>query len=97
MAIDLDSEDIITLGEACRLVPPHGIAPSTMARWIQRGVRGVVLETVLIGGRRLTSREAIARFFEAQNSDQSPAPQITASQRQRQSAAARKALAEIGI
>lgn len=97
MAIDVDTEDIITLGEACRLVPPHGIAPCTMARWIQRGVRGVVLETVIIGGRRLTSREAISRFFASQNEADSPARGITPGQRQRQSQAARRELEKLGI
>lgn len=97
MTIDPDIEDIITLGEACRLIPPQGIAPCTMARWIQRGVRGVVLETVIIGGRRLTSREALQRFFSAQNADQTPAPSITSSQRQRQSEAARRELEKMGI
>ena len=96
MSIDPDIEDIITLGEACRLVPPRGISPATMARWIQRGVRGSVLETVIIGGRRLTSREALQRFFASQNADKS-APSITPSQRQRQSEAARKELERMGI
>ena len=36
---------------------------STLHRWRLRGVRGVKLETVLIGGRRFTSDEALSRFF----------------------------------
>ena len=67
MPIDVATETIITLGEACRAVPPHGVSTATMARWIQRGVRGAKLATVIIGGRRYTSREAIARFVAAQN------------------------------
>lgn len=36
---------------------------STVFRWRQRGARGVKLETVLIGGNRYTSVEALHRFF----------------------------------
>ena len=43
----------------------RGINVSTMFRWIQRGVKGVRLETVMIGGIRMSSREALARFFQA--------------------------------
>lgn len=98
MAIDVDAEDIITLGEACRAVPPKGVSPATMARWIQKGVRGGKrLETILIGGRRLTSKEALARFYAAQNASESPAPMFTPSQRLRQSEAARRELEKLGI
>lgn len=98
MTIDVDTEVIITLGDACRAVPPKGVSPATMARWIQRGVRGGTrLETILIGGRRLTSREALSRFFVAQNAIESPPLSITPKQRLQQSEAARKALAEMGI
>ena len=98
MAIDYESETIIKLGEACRLVPPDGISDATMARWIQKGVKGVKLETLLIGGRRVTSKEALCRFIDAQNSDDTPAhAAITPAQRRRQSEAARQALQEAGI
>ena len=99
MAIDTDTEDIITLGEACRDVPPKGISPATMARWLQRGVgpRRIKPETILIGGRRLTSREAMARFIAAQNADQSPAPAITPTQRRRQAENANRVLQEAGL
>ena len=104
MAIDYETENIITLGEACRAFPPNGISDATMARWIQRGVKVksggdfVKLETIVIGGRRLTSREAIGRFIAAQNADDTHAPaKITPAQRRRQSEAARQALQEAGI
>ncbi|MEJ7590355.1 MAG: DUF1580 domain-containing protein [Planctomycetaceae bacterium] len=98
MAIDFEAETIITLGEACRAFPPNGISDATMARWIQKGVKGVKLETLLIGGRRVTSKEAICRFIAAQNPDESPAPAaISPAQRRRQSEAARQALQEAGI
>jgi hypothetical protein len=40
------------------------LAPSTVFRWCQRGVRGVRLETLRVGGTRCTSEAALRRFFE---------------------------------
>ncbi len=104
MGIDVETETIITLGEGCREIPPNGISDATIARWIQKGVKVkalnayVRLETIVIGGRRLTSKEAIARFIAAQNAADVPAtPAITPTQRRRQSEAARQALQEAGI
>ncbi len=37
---------------------------STLFRWSKAGCRGVVLETIQVGGTRCTSREALQRFFE---------------------------------
>ncbi|AMV16512.1 DUF1580 domain-containing protein [Planctomyces sp. SH-PL14] len=64
--IDLELETLIPIGEAPRHIPgrPHR---ATVWRWIQGGVRGVTLESVLIGGRRYTSTEAIRRFLLASN------------------------------
>lgn len=97
MGINVESETLVTLSEACRLIPPGGVSPATMARWIQRGVRGAKLATIFIGGRRLTSREAVQRFITAQNADDTPSPAITAAQRQRQAEAAQKELARAGV
>lgn len=104
MGIDYEAETIITLGEACRAFPPDGVSDATIARWIQRGIKVkslgsfVKLETLVIGGRRLTSREAIARFIAAQNADDVPAaPAITPTQRRHQAQAAQRALQEAGL
>ena len=61
--IDLQSEKILSLTAAAKLLPgrPH---VATIYRWFQHGIRGVRLETVLIGGKRFTSHEAIQRFAE---------------------------------
>lgn len=58
-----ENEELISLTAAAKTLPGR---PSvvTLWRWRNRGVRGVKLETVLIGGRRYTSREALARFSE---------------------------------
>lgn len=98
MGIDIQTETVIGIGAGCREFPPNGIAEATMARYIQKGIGGVKLETIKIGGRRYTSKEAIARFIAAQNADDAPAaPVITASQRRKQSEAARTELQKMGI
>lgn len=37
---------------------------STLFRWSSSGCKGVVLETIQVGGTRCTSREALQRFYE---------------------------------
>lgn len=60
--IDVHIESLIAIGDVPKRLPnrPH---KSTIHRWVQRGSRGIRLETVLIGGRRYTSEEALNRFF----------------------------------
>ena len=62
--LELDGHKLVSLPEAAALLPgrPH---LSSLHRWMRRGVRGIRLETVLIGGRRFTSREALQRFVDA--------------------------------
>jgi len=64
--IDLKHETLLTFNQAAKLLP-SGSRPSasTWWRWSQRGVKGQRLETVCIGGRRYTTREALARFTDA--------------------------------
>jgi hypothetical protein len=62
--IDVTSEQLLTLSEATRLLPGR-VHVSTVHRWRLRGVQGIHLETAVVGGRRYTSREALARFSEA--------------------------------
>ena len=64
MAIDMHAETLLTLRDVTRFLPGKTHI-STVHRWRLRGVRGVRLETCLIGGRRYTSREALARFVAA--------------------------------
>ncbi len=65
--IDRTRERLIPIGrvsEQEQLWPegrsPH---PETIARWARRGCRGVRLETIVLGGRRYSSVEAVERFF----------------------------------
>jgi hypothetical protein len=66
--IDIHNENLINLRTAAKLRPcgrkgrPTHV--STVHRWIQRGVRGIRLEAVRIGGSLFTSREALQRFAE---------------------------------
>lgn len=68
--IDVSSERLISFNQAASFLPV-GRRPSaaTWWRWSTKGVRGVRLETLLIGGRRMTSREALLRFVAASNAD----------------------------
>ena len=64
MPIDIAAETLLSVGQAARAVP-YRPNVCTVWRWLERGVRGVRLESVLMGGRRFTSQEALERFFTA--------------------------------
>jgi hypothetical protein len=61
--IDTTHESLISLTDAAKMLPGRPNL-STIWRWRNRGVRGVKLETVMCGGRRMTSLESLARFFQ---------------------------------
>lgn len=61
--IDVTTEKVIAIKDVPTLVPGRP-ALMTVYRWLNRGVRGRRLETVLVGGKRYTSQEAITRFIE---------------------------------
>ena len=67
MAIDVKSEKLVPIDNGHTLYP---IRPSkgTVRRHAQRGCRGVLLETVLVGGKRYTSQSAVDRFLASLNS-----------------------------
>ncbi len=54
-------DDLVPLEHATKLLP-GSVHKSTLFRWQSRGVRGVRLATVRIGGRRYVSRDALERF-----------------------------------
>ena len=101
--IDTTLEEPVPLAVLAREVVNRGgrrgINVSTVWRWIQRGIHGVRLESILVGGIRMSSREALARFFAATtaaaNGKQTPVR--TSRQRQRDIAAAEKELEAAGI
>lgn len=67
--IDPNTEHVLSLAEAAGHLPRRraGKRPhvSCIYRWTTSGCKGVILESLQIGGTRCTSREALARFFEA--------------------------------
>jgi Protein of unknown function (DUF1580) len=108
--IDSANETLITLANAAKLIPRRRRGRkthvSTLFRWTTIGRRGVVLESIQVGGTRCTSREAMQRFFERLSESRqvgavggqpgSIARRRTIAERQRQSAEAGRKLAELG-
>lgn len=68
MKIDIDREQPITLAEVPKYVPKRGgkkVHSSTVYRWVTKGARGRVLESVMVGGIRYTTIEAVGRFLQS--------------------------------
>ncbi|MEO9930373.1 MULTISPECIES: DUF1580 domain-containing protein [Rhodopirellula] len=68
MKIDVQNEQPITLAEVPKYVPKRGgkkVHYSTVYRWTTKGARGRVLASVMVGGIRYTTIEAVRRFLDA--------------------------------
>jgi Protein of unknown function (DUF1580). len=63
---ELAQETLVPINQAGAKFPYH-VGRTALERWMRDGVRGVRLESILIGSRRFTSVEAIARFVEQSN------------------------------
>lgn len=87
-------EDRLSLTELAR---QEGVNTATVWRWAQRGVRGFRLETLRVGGKTFTSRQAFARWVAATNDDASAIPSRTNRQRQSSIDAAERELEAAGI
>ncbi|MEN6457779.1 MAG: DUF1580 domain-containing protein [Thermoguttaceae bacterium] len=65
--IDPNTECLVSLSNAARYLPRRraGKKPhvSCIYRWATAGCRGVILESLQVGGTRCTSKEALVRFF----------------------------------
>jgi uncharacterized protein DUF1580 len=93
MSVRIFEETRLSLSAAASRI---GVHVGTLHRWRLRGVRGVRLETIVIGGLRYTSAEALERFVAATTAaaDGTPAPAIrTSRQRETAIAAAERELA----
>jgi hypothetical protein len=102
-------ETTLSLSQAARRLPPgRKGAPVSLAcvlRWVLDGSRApdgrvVKLEAVRLGGRWLTSLEALQRFAEALTprlNDSPVSPPRTRRQRQRAAERAERELEEMGI
>lgn len=66
MAIDIAKEELLTLGQACRILPKKP-SPATLWRWRNKGVRigdrTIKLECVRVGRKWYTTDAAFARFL----------------------------------
>ena len=64
--IDISQETLIPIRDVPRRLPPRPngkrVHISAVYRWIGRGIRGRVLESIKIGGSTYTSIEALQRF-----------------------------------
>ena len=61
----LNNEQILSFTEAAKCLPPingRRVHASTVWRWGRKGVCGVKLEILRLGGRFVTSAEALERF-----------------------------------
>ena len=98
MSIDITSGTLLSLADAAKSLPGRPNL-STLHRWRLRGVRGVKLETCLIGGRRFTSLESLKKFAAATTAAASTraSPYQSPSRRQRAIDQAERELAEDGI
>jgi hypothetical protein len=105
--IDSHTEHVVSLPQASDESPRRRrgrkIHVSCFYRWTTVGCRGVILESIQIGGTRCTSREALQRFFERLSApvqaEAGSGPIVgrrTSAQRQRASEAAGRKLAEMG-
>ena len=107
--IDTATESLLSLAQAAPLFPPgrNGSRPTIgcFTRWILKGVKGptgelVRLEAVRLGGKWVTSREAIQRFAERLTprlDDEPSAAPRTSNQRRSASEAAARELEQMGI
>ena len=101
--IDPNTETVISLADAAKSLPQRraGKKPhvSCIYRWTTSGCRGVVLESLQIGGTRCTSKEALARFFRRlTQGDTADVPAVrSVAQRQRAAERAMRDLERAGV
>jgi hypothetical protein len=101
--IDSNTETLISLSEAAKHLPRRraGKRPhvSCIYRWTTAGCRGVILESIQVGGTRCTSKEALARFFcRLTSGDATEAPKVrSVAKRERAVAKAMKELEQAGV
>lgn len=106
--IDLSAEQPVPLAKATKFVPPARQGKrthlSTLLRWILKGLRSptgeiVCLEAIRLGGRWVTSREALQRFAErlTPNPEERPKTLRVPASRQKAAKHAENQLKELGI
>jgi hypothetical protein len=85
--IDIETEDVFPLAEVPDRLPicrgRKRVHKSCVYRWCQRGVRGVRLEFLCVGGTQCTSTQALQRFFDALTAERKREPVKARTSRQR--------------
>ena len=64
--IDIENEELLPVKDVpkwCEKLMGKRISPATVTRWRTRGARNAKLDTILMGGSRYTSVEALHEFF----------------------------------
>jgi hypothetical protein len=102
--LELEHETIVPLAKAGKHPllqrgrrPGQPVHRSVLERWRTRGIRGIVLETALIGGTRVTTEQAIERFIERLNTPGADSDSITPRQNAKMHEQAKRELAAAGI
>ena len=96
--IDLTTETVFPVSEAPNHIPGHP-SQASVWRWVLKGVGGIKLESILIGGKRFTSEEAIQRFCDRRTAatDLNVPPSLTSRQREREICRAEREASEAGL
>jgi len=94
--IDVSTEELAPLAKASNLWVPTRPHVATIWRWATRGIRGVKLDIVRIGGSTCTSREAVGRFLSAING-RDVLPSDTSKRREAEISRAERELASAGV
>ena len=82
MSIDPFNEDVFPVSQTPKRMRGRRVHPSTVWRWVQRGIRGHKLETIKVGGVTCTSEAALMRFFSALSAEPPQPPSQTDPNRQ---------------
>lgn len=94
--IEIGTEELVSLRDVPKLLPAKGngkrIHISAVYRWVQRGIKGIRLEVIRIGGTSYTSREALQRFASPRGGVQAEPSVNYSALRRRQIEAAEKQL-----
>lgn len=62
-SLNLMTEELIGINQVPKTLQ-NRVHVSTIWRWTNRGIKGVKLETIKLGGKTLTSHQALTRFLE---------------------------------
>ena len=96
MLVDLEHDRLLSFREAAAMLPGGGVNLSTLHRWRQKGVRGHVLQTVMVGGRRFIPLKFLEEFCAAISGGPLPTAERSRD-RERRVEAARRELRARGV